>query len=90
MTEANVSERVALAVGGMTCGSCANAVGRALSRVPGVARVEVDLGAGRAMVEGSARPEDLLAAVGEAEFDASLATGPAAEAAAHKGGGGCC
>ena len=100
MTEGTTSERVelsgrdrdrtVLAVTGMTCGSCANAVSRALSRVPGVVRAEVDLGAGRATVEGSARPEELLAAVEKAGFDASLAQGPAAEATARKGGCGCC
>ncbi|RAI55225.1 heavy-metal-associated domain-containing protein, partial [Roseicella frigidaeris] len=64
MTEGTTFERVALsgqdrdcavlAIGGMTCGSCANAVHRALSCVPGVVSVEVDLAAGRALVQGTA------------------------------------
>jgi copper chaperone CopZ len=79
MSEGNMLERVALAVGSMTCGSCANSVSRALSRFPGVARVEVEVGAGWAMVEGSARPENLLAAVERAGYQASLTQGQAPE-----------
>ena len=61
-----------LAVTGMTCTGCVNAVTRVLSRVPGVAAVQVDLAAGRAEVGGSARPDDLLAAVRKAGYGAAL------------------
>jgi len=44
-----------LSVEGMTCGSCANAVRKALTRVPGVGHVDVDLARGRATV---AAPDD--------------------------------
>jgi copper chaperone CopZ len=54
---------VALAVTGMTCGGCAGAVKRLLSKVPGVAGVDVELGAGRAFVAGTARAEALIAAL---------------------------
>ncbi len=64
---------VEITVGGMTCAGCVNSVTRALSRVPGVARVAVDLDSGRAHVEGTASPKALLAAVGKAGYDASLA-----------------
>lgn len=70
--------RTALAVEGMTCGSCVRAVERALSGVPGVERSVVELAAGRAVVEGAARPEDLLAAVEAAGYGARLL--PAEEA----------
>ena len=41
---------IELTVDGMTCGSCANTVHKALSRVPGVSEVAVDLTRGRASV----------------------------------------
>ncbi|MCB4824869.1 heavy-metal-associated domain-containing protein [Roseicella aerolata] len=99
MSEATASERVVLSgqgrgctttsIGGMTCGSCANAVHRALARVPGVVSVEVDLGVGRAMVQGDARPEDLLAAVEGAGYRAALGQGGAAGNGPKAGGCGC-
>jgi len=61
-----------LAVSGMTCAGCVNAVTRVLSRVPGAAHVHVDLAAGRAEVYGSAQPDDLLAAVRKAGYGAEF------------------
>ena len=99
MTEATTSERVALsgqdrdctviAIGGMTCGSCANAVQRALSRVPGVVSVEVNLAAGRALVRGDARAEDMLAAVEGAGYRAALDGGEMPAPKPKGGGCGC-
>ena len=40
-----------LRISGMTCNHCVQHVTRALRGVGGVAQVEVDLGAGRAMVD---------------------------------------
>ena len=57
----------------MTCDGCVNAVTRVLSRVPGARAVQVDLGAGRAVVEGEAAPDALLAAVRKAGYGAELA-----------------
>lgn len=51
---------------GMTCAHCVMHVKQALLTVPGVEGVEVDLGAGRAVVVGEAESEALVAAV-EAE-----------------------
>jgi copper chaperone CopZ len=62
---------------GMTCSGCANTVQRVLSRVPGVGRVAVDLSGARAVVEGSARAEDLAAAVTAAGFGAQLVSAAA-------------
>lgn len=62
-----------LAVTGMTCQGCVNAVTRVLSRVPGASNVRVDLEAGRADVTGSADPAELLAAVRKAGYGAELA-----------------
>ncbi|MGH8169149.1 MAG: heavy-metal-associated domain-containing protein [Steroidobacteraceae bacterium] len=61
---------IVLAVGGMTCGGCAGAVGRALSGVPGVVEAQVDLGNGRATVTGTAGADDLIRAVTDAGFSA--------------------
>jgi Cu+-exporting ATPase len=60
--------RVTLAVTGMTCGGCANAVRRALTRVPGVAGAKVDLAGGRATVDGTAPSDALVAAVAAAGY----------------------
>ncbi len=62
-----------LAITGMTCAGCVNAVQRVLSRVPGVSTVAVDLAAGRASVDGSASPASLVAAVEKAGYGAASA-----------------
>lgn len=64
---------IRVAVSGMTCQGCVNAVTRVLSRVPGVGAVQIDLAAGRALVEGEASPDVLLAAVRKAGYGAELA-----------------
>lgn len=56
---------IALLVSGMTCGGCATAVTRVLSRVSGVTDDRE-----RATVIGDARTEDLIAAVQAAGYDA--------------------
>ena len=58
-----VGSGAALTITGMSCGGCVGAVKRLLSKVPGVSGVDVDLGAGRALVAGTARAEDLVAAL---------------------------
>ncbi len=71
-------DRRALAIHGMTCASCASRVERALSRVPGVARAEVNLATEKATVEGVAlHPAALIGAVRDAGYDADLLTGDA-------------
>lgn len=66
------SEPRRLAITGMTCSGCVAAVTRVLSRVPGVASVEVDLASARAAVAGTADPQDLLHAVAAAGYGARL------------------
>lgn len=61
-----------LAITGMTCGHCEKAVEEALSSVQGVESVAVDLEAGRAVVVGSADESDLVSAVEEEGYGASL------------------
>ncbi len=62
-----------LEVKGMTCMHCVAAVKKALEAVPGVARVEVSLEAGEALVEGTADPEALMAAVKNEGYEARVA-----------------
>jgi hypothetical protein len=64
-------KRLDLAIDGMTCGHCAEAVSRALSRCPHVAAVQVDLARGRAVVTGEGlRVDELVAAVQSAGYQA--------------------
>ena len=66
------SEARMLAITGMTCNGCAAAVTRVLSRIPGVASVEVDLAGACASVAGTADARDLLRAVVAAGYGARL------------------
>jgi copper chaperone len=61
-----------LTIQGMTCGHCKKAVEEALASVDGVTKVEVDLDAGRATVEGG-DPDAMIAAVVEEGYAASPA-----------------
>jgi len=62
-----------LKITGMNCQHCVKAVTEALQAVPGVARVEVDLGTGQAQVEGDADAQALVAAVQAAGYEAASA-----------------
>ncbi|MCG6861324.1 MAG: cation transporter [Chromatiaceae bacterium] len=66
---------VELKITGMNCHHCVRAVEEALKGVPRVIRVErVELLPGRALVEGDADPQALLAAIKEAGYAAELVT----------------
>ncbi len=64
-----------LAVSGMTCSNCARHVAEAIQGVPGVARASVQLEDGRASVRWAAQPnpDAVIAAVGQAGYEARLA-----------------
>jgi len=67
-----------LSVEGMTCGSCANAVRKALTRVSGVGHVDVDLARGRATVaslDDGSHLQDMLDALTEAGYKGKLVSG---------------
>lgn len=66
-----------LSITGMTCGGCASAVERILSRVPGVMSATVDRDLGVAIVNGSAAPEALISAVSAAGYGAAATDGSA-------------
>jgi len=59
-----------LKVTGMTCNHCVMAVTRALKEVEGVAKVEVSLEKGEAMVSGTAPRAALVAAIKEEGYEA--------------------
>lgn len=63
--------KIELDVQGMSCNNCKKHVEEALKSVNGVEKVEVVLQEGRAMVEGSAPVEQLIAAVQEEGYKAS-------------------
>lgn len=69
--------RVTLHIEGMTCGHCLNAVNRALATQPGTTIESVQIG--RAVVETTAAPEALVAAIEDAGYRAIAATGGVAQ-----------
>ncbi|MFH1725198.1 MAG: SO_0444 family Cu/Zn efflux transporter [Elusimicrobiota bacterium] len=72
MAGENTGEVMALTVKGMTCAHCKSSVTRALSECEGVASVEVDLDAGRAVVRGDRlEASRLIAAVEGLGFTAA-------------------
>ncbi|MDP6968767.1 MAG: heavy metal translocating P-type ATPase [Gammaproteobacteria bacterium] len=62
---------------GMTCAACVNAVTKALSKVPGVDRVEVNFASRQAAIYGSAAAGSLQQALRQAGYDGELITDPA-------------
>lgn len=64
-----------LGIDGMTCASCVGRVERAITAVPGVTGVTVNLATERASVRGSADVESLLSAVADAGYAARKLTG---------------
>ncbi|GLK92018.1 heavy metal translocating P-type ATPase [Pseudomonas turukhanskensis] len=68
------SQRLELAITGMTCASCAGRIERALAQVPGVSAVSVNLATERAHLEllGNTDPAPLLAAIHNAGYSASV------------------
>jgi copper chaperone CopZ len=64
---------IELNIEGMTCMHCVKAVTEALTAVQGVEGTpEVTLNPGSALVKGNALPEELIAAVKEAGYQASF------------------
>ncbi|WP_253751112.1 heavy-metal-associated domain-containing protein [Stutzerimonas frequens] len=79
---------IQLKVSGMTCGACVRHVTAALQPLAGVERVEVDLAAGLARIDGTADAAALIAALDEAGYPAETAVGSPAPAP-RKTGCGC-
>ncbi|MFM0203909.1 heavy metal translocating P-type ATPase [Paraburkholderia fungorum] len=88
-TPAQAPQVKELAIGGMTCASCATRVEKALAKVPGVAGVSVNLATETATVNFSESGSDantdadtLVAAVKKAGYEATLILPPEASASA--------
>jgi Cu+-exporting ATPase len=78
-----------LAIGGMTCASCAMRVEKALAKVPGVTGAAVNLATETATVNldgAPATPDALIAAVKKAGYEATLIVPPDETAAADQTG----
>lgn len=58
-----------LKVSGMTCGTCAEAVTKAVRAVPAVQDVSVQLDRGEVVVKGNPDPEVVRAAITEEGYD---------------------
>ncbi|MFM0341075.1 heavy metal translocating P-type ATPase [Paraburkholderia fungorum] len=72
-----LSQAAELAIGGMTCASCALRVEKALAKVPGVAGASVNLATETATVnlsDAALDPNALIEAVTKAGYDAALVT----------------
>ncbi|MEA3088530.1 MAG: P-type Cu+ transporter [Paraburkholderia sp.] len=91
VTSAQAPQVKELAIGGMTCASCATRVEKALAKVPGVAGVSVNLATETATVNFSEAASDansdadadtLIAAVKKAGYEATLILPPEASASA--------
>ncbi|NVI89604.1 cation-translocating P-type ATPase [Actinomadura sp. BRA 177] len=78
------SERIELAIGGMTCASCANRIERKLNKMDGVTAT-VNYATEKASVEFAAgvSPDELVATVEQAGYTAALPAAPAADSPAE-------
>jgi Cu+-exporting ATPase len=78
---------VELAIGGMTCASCAARVEKKLNRLGGVtATVNLATETARVSYPGTVSPDELIAAVEQAGYTAALPPAPQAEGAQPAGG----
>ena len=62
-----------LEVSGMSCGHCVAAITTAVSALPGVAGVDVDLGGGTVRVGGAPDAAQVMAAIEDAGYDVAYA-----------------
>ncbi len=69
-------------VTGMSCAACSTRVEKAVSKVEGVTACSVSLLTNSMGVEGTASPEEIIAAVQQAGYDASIKGSAAADSAA--------
>ncbi|HYS67341.1 MAG TPA: heavy metal translocating P-type ATPase, partial [Paraburkholderia sp.] len=86
---AQTPQATELAIGGMTCASCAMRVEKALAKVPGVASASVNLATETATVNlsnAASDPDALIAAVKKAGYEASLIAPPDATPADDNAG----
>jgi copper chaperone len=77
---------IELSVNDMTCGHCVSTVTKAVKELDAGAKVQVDLATKRVSVDGSVSQDEVIAALGEAGYEATLAK----SAAQPAGKQGCC
>jgi copper chaperone CopZ len=65
-----VPRKQAFQITGMTCGHCKSAVESAIRATEGVTAAQVDLKAGKAVVEGQFVDKSIMASVEEAGYEA--------------------
>jgi copper chaperone CopZ len=68
---------ITVQIDGMSCGHCLNAVNRAVAQVAGVQAREIRIGQARVTVESPEVTGQLLAAITEAGYPASVVSTPA-------------
>jgi copper chaperone len=64
--------KIALKVTGMSCNHCISLVNKAITKLQADAKVTVDLASQQVQVESSLAAEDLIAALDEAGFPATV------------------
>ena len=64
-------QKTEIEISGMTCGHCAASITKELAAVPGVHVLEVNHATGKAIVEGEASEENLVAAIDKAGYQAT-------------------
>ena len=64
-------QKTEIEISGMTCGHCAASITKELAAVPGVNVLEVNHATGKAIVEGDASEENLVAAIDKAGYQAT-------------------
>ena len=81
-----------LNVQGMSCGGCAKSVTAALTGLPGVSTVNVDLPTGHVTVDGNLPEggEPLVLALTAAGYPAEVVIATTESPPTHKKSGGCC
>ncbi len=67
---------ITLTIEGMSCAHCVTAATEALTAVPGVTAVRVSLTPGMAIIDGTAAPEALIAALAEEGYSAVVQPAP--------------
>jgi len=77
----NAAASTRLSIAGMSCAGCVDTVRNALAEVPGVTGAEVNFAERTARVEGEAQPQELIAAVRAAGYEAAEMRGLADEQA---------
>jgi Au+-exporting ATPase len=89
-TTTKPSQTLSLAIEGMTCGHCVQAVSKTLSAVPGVTTQSVAIGSAVIVASDGGAAGKALAALDEAGYPAKTTTAEAVKGSNPGAGGGAC